>query len=86
MGNVRVGSWMDYTIPRVPDCVSLPPWNQRGGGGVGAPLACGRGAGGSQSGRLERKPGTLYTLWVGCYFVCLAVKPVLAFQNNLWGL
>ncbi len=63
------------TIPTVPQCLSLrpnwlpstpsspseciPPWNQMGGG---VTLACGRGGGGTQFGRLERKPGTLYTL------------------------
>ncbi len=63
----------DYTISRVPDCLSLrpnchptpspasecmPPWAQRGGGGI---LPRGRG---SQFVRLERKPGTLYALCV----------------------
>jgi hypothetical protein len=38
----------------------LPPWTQGKGGGMVATLACG--LGGTQFGRLDRKPGTLYTL------------------------
>jgi hypothetical protein len=37
-----------------------PPRNQTGG----HTLACGRGGGGSQFGRLEKKPGTLSTLCI----------------------
>ncbi len=41
------------------ECDPPPPWNQSGG----ATLACGWGGEGSQFGRLQRKPCTLYTLW-----------------------
>ncbi len=40
------------------DSECVPPWNQRGD-----TLACRWGGRGSQFWRLERKPGTLYTLW-----------------------
>jgi hypothetical protein len=67
---------MDYIIPRVPECLSLrrfgspspssdcvpPPWNQKGGQHSLA------GEGGSQFGRLERKPGTHACLLCGCAF------------------
>ncbi len=45
--------------PTLPTQASVsPPWFRRGGG---ATLSCGWG--GTQFGRLDRKPGTLYTLW-----------------------
>jgi hypothetical protein len=44
------------------DCTRVcPPYPRNWGGGGEAKLACGWGGGGSQFGRLERKPGTLYT-------------------------
>jgi hypothetical protein len=62
-------------IPREPECLSLrpswlprpspasecvpPSWNQREGG---QHSLAGKGSGRSRFGRLERKPGTLYTL------------------------
>ncbi len=50
--------WL-LTHPPLPSaCVSPPFWNQRWGGGNTRM----RVNGGSQFGRLERKPGTLFTL------------------------
>jgi hypothetical protein len=61
-----------YSIHRVPECLSLhwnwapplsssvsTPLDPKGGG---APLPCGSGEVGTQFGRLERKPGILYTV------------------------
>ncbi len=53
-------------IPRVPECLFLrlncpPPLEPKGGG---QHSLAGEGGGGSQFGRLERKPGTLYTLCI----------------------
>jgi hypothetical protein len=54
---VRIG-------PPPPSSECVPPWNQRGG----QHLLAVRGRG-SQFGRLERKPGTLCSLWRHCHFL-----------------
>jgi hypothetical protein len=50
----------DPPTPSPPASVFSPPPGTKGGGDT---LACGWGGGGSQFGRLERKPSTLSTLW-----------------------
>ncbi len=54
--------WSVHSVnpPAHPQASVSPPLDPKGG----APLACGWGGGGSQFGRLDRKPGTLYTLWL----------------------
>ncbi len=74
IGKITLQPQRDYTIPRVPLCLSphpnwvrppplpqasVPPPEPKGGG---ATHAFGWGGGRAQFGRLERKPGTLSTL------------------------
>ncbi len=47
--------------PPHPDVSVSPPLDPKGG----APLSCSWGGGGSQLGRLDRRPGTLYTVLSG---------------------
>ncbi len=63
--------------PPPPPQASLSlPLDTKGGGGVyNYTLACGWGVGGNQFGRLERKPGTLYTL-------CSYLDRILAFGSK----
>ncbi len=56
-------NWAPHPFPR--KWVCLPLWTQRG---EGATLSCGWEVhGGNKFGRLDRKPGILYTLWL-CAF------------------
>jgi hypothetical protein len=50
-------NWVPHPLPRQRVC--LPPWIQKGGG---KHSLAGEGGGGTQFGRLDRKPGTEYSV------------------------
>ncbi len=63
-----------------PTCEGAPPRNQRGGG-QHSPAREGWGA---QFGRLEKKPGTLSTLWwyITCSHICILYISCCRFWNH----
>jgi hypothetical protein len=70
-------------LPPTPASKFLPPFGFMGGGGN---LTCGRGGGESNFGRLERKPGTLSTVWctpssvhpsTGCTILWYTKQPII---------